>query len=223
MLVTLYCIAHGDAYKRYAEQLRQDVLHWFLPGESEFFILPGIPGERGHNWPYVSATRYRVLLNYLHLMSGEYLFQIDADTRIVSPIGREILADGVTVTVHPGFSNGTDPALFPYERNPGSTAFVQHGDGNTYHPGAFVGGRRAEFLELAHYVADAVDADIQRGVHAVWYEESHLNRYLIDHPPALVLDRRYCWWGFQWGSDPAALGAKVVHLDKTAAEFAARD
>ena len=221
-MVTLYCVVHGPAYERYSEQLRLDVAHWFLPGESEFVVLPGRPGPRGHNWPYVSATRYRVLLDHLQQIRGDHVFQIDADTRIVGPVGREILTDGVTVTTHPGFPPGTDPDVCPYERDPGSTAYVARGGGASYHPGAFVGGSRDAFLELAAYVADAVDADIERGVHAVWYEESHLNRFLIDRPPALVLDRRYCWWDKQWGDDPAALGARIVHLDKTAEEFAAR-
>ncbi len=221
-MVTLYCVVHGAAYERYAAQLRQDAERWFLPGESEFLVLPGTPGPKGDNWPYVSATRYRVLLNHLAYVRGDWIFQIDADSRIVSEVGREILADGLTVTVHPGYPAPVDPELYPYERDPASTAYVQHGHGSRYHPGAFTGGRRAEFLELATYLAEAVEADIARGHHSRWYEESHLNRYLIDHPPALILDKRYCWWDQQWGPDPAGQGAKVVHLDKTAEEFAAR-
>jgi len=32
--------------------------------------------------------------------------------------------------------------------------------------------------------------DQEHGIAAAWYEESYLNRYLLDVPPALVLDRR---------------------------------
>lgn len=221
-MVTLYCVVHGRAYERYANDLAADAERFFLPGESEFVLLPGRPGPRGDNWPYVSATRYRVLLDHFEFIRGDWIFQIDADSRIVNPVGSEILADGVTVTTHPGFPPDSPVNLHPYERRSSSTAYVPYGQGRQYHPGAFVGGSRAAFLELASYVADAVDADIARGVHAVWYEESHLNRYLLDHPPALVLDRRYCWWDRQWGDDPAGQGARIVHLDKTAEEFAAR-
>lgn len=221
-MVTLYCVVHGAAYQRYADQLRPDVFEHFLPGESEFYVLPGRPGPQGHNWPYVSATRYRVALDHWELFTGDHVFQIDADSRIVGPVGAEILCDGITVTTHPGFPPDVSPDVCPYERRPGSTARVPYGEGRQYHPGAFVGGSRDAFHRLASYVADAVDRDIQRGVHAVWYEESHLNRYLVDHPPQLVLDRRYCWWDRQWGDDPAGQGARIVHLDKTQAEFDAR-
>ncbi len=54
-----------------------------------------------------------------------------------------------------------------------------------------------------------------RGVHPQWYDESYLNKYLILHPPALVLNRRYCWWE-HWGESDEAI---IVHLDKTTSEF----
>ena len=75
-MVTLYCVVHGPAYERYAEQLRLDVARWFMPGEDElqFLTLPGRPGPRGHNWPYVSATRYRVLLDHLDRVRGDHVF-----------------------------------------------------------------------------------------------------------------------------------------------------
>lgn len=220
--VTLYLVVHGEAYERYAQQLLKDAAKHFLPGESETVVLPGRPGANGDNWPHVSATRYRVALDNLDKLRGDWIFQIDADCRILNPVGDEILADGVTVTTHPGFPPGTDPDECPYERREESTAYVPFGAGGRYHPGAFVGGTRKAFTELAGYLADAVDRDIRNGVHAVWYEESHLNRYLLDHPPALILDKRYCWWAYQWGPDPARQGARIMHLDKTPAEFASR-
>jgi hypothetical protein len=228
-MVTLYAVVHGAVFERFAEQLREDAARWFLPGESEFLVLPGRPGPRDPNdphWSHVSATRYRVLLDHLPYVRGEHVFQIDADSRIVGEVGAEILANGVTVTTHPGIPPGStlevDRVNWPYERRPESSAYVPLDQGRQYHPGAFVGGERGAFLELAAYVADAVEQDITRGIHARWYEESHLNRYLIDNPPALVLDKRYCWWDKQWGNDPAALGARIVHIDKTAEEFDTR-
>lgn len=223
MSVTLYTVVHGSAYERYAADLMADAFKFFHPtGNVRMVKLRGRPGPRGDNWPYVSATRYRVALDNFDALDADYIFQVDADCRIVNPIGPEILAAGVTVTTHPGFPPPCPVDLHPYERRESSTAYVPYGEGAQYHPGAFVGGERSAFLALAHYVAASVDYDIARDVHAIWYEESHLNRYLIDHPPALVLDRRYCWWDKQWGDDPAAMDARIVHLDKTQAEFEAR-
>lgn len=219
-LVSLCVIAEGETYQRYAAQFMQDAERFFLPGEQrELVVLRGKTDGRlgGTAWSYTSATRPRVILDSLERIRGEWIFQADADMRILRPVGREILADGVTVTTHPGFPPG-DPNHYPYERDPRSSAYVPLGAGTTYHPGAFWGGKREAYIGLASELADRVDADVAAGVSAVWYEESHLNRLLIDVPPALVLDERYCGWEGQ----TVTAETIIVHLNKTVEEFAAR-
>ena len=218
-LVSLCVVVHGEAYARYAASLVADARAFFLPGEAEVVILPGKTGASlgGARWSYTSATRARVILDHLEHVRGDWIFCIDADMRILKPVGREILADGVTVTVHPGFPPG-DPNQYPYERDPASAACVPYGAGVSYHPGAFWGGSREAFLPFAGELAERVEADLAAGVSAAWYEESHLNRMLIDTPPALVLDWRYCYWQHR-GPNPEAI---IMHIDKTAEEFEAR-
>lgn len=217
-LVSLYCVVLGDVYERYAARLAADAREWFLPGAAEFVVLEGEAGR----WPHTSASRYKVALDRRERLRGEWVFQIDADMRILQPVGREILADGVTVTTHPGFDPvKTEAASWPYCRNPHSRAYVQVGAGRQYHPGCFVGGRAEAFFELAGWVVAAMADDAAREVpHPRWYDEAYLNRFLLDRPPALVLDRRYCWWQ-QWGDEDQQ--AIVMHLDKTEEEFAWRD
>ena len=43
-------------------------------------------------------------------------------------------------------------------------------------------------------MAEQIDADSTRGITAVWHDESHWNRYLVDHPPTLELSPSYCWY-----------------------------
>lgn len=214
MIASLVIVVHGDIYRRYADQLIKDAREHFLPGESEIVVLPGEPG-----WPHASGCRYKVILEHLPWIDGEHIFLIDADSRIEQPIGHEILADGIVVAAHPGFPVGTPPDKCPFERNPESRAYVPLGQGGQYHPGAFVGGERRAFLLLAKALALMIASDEARGVQAVWYDEAYLNRYLIDNPPALVLDHRYCYWD-HWGPHPT--DRRIVHLDKTPEEFAAR-
>ncbi len=218
MLVTLYCIVEGPIYERYFEQLHADALQHFLPGECEIVALPGRRGNGGPDWSHISSTRYRVALEHADRLHGEHLFQIDADMRIVRPVEPAILVDGIVVTMHPGYPEGYAADLLPYERRPESRAFVPYGVGARYHPGAFVGGEREAFFEMALFLADRIDADIAAGTRAVWYEESYLNRWLIDHPPALVLDERYCGWQ-EHTVTPETI---IYHLNKTREEFDAR-
>lgn len=39
-----------------------------------------------------------------------------------------------------------------------------------------------------------IDEDALNGVTAVWHDESHWNRYLVNHPPTLSLTPSYCWY-----------------------------
>lgn len=227
-LVSLYCIVQGPIYQRYWTQLLLDAQRYFLPGEAEIVQLPGIvraPDKVAPPlWSHVSATRYEVALQHLDYLRGEYIFQIDADMRIVAPIGHEILCDGITTSLHPGVPPEQEPSRWPYERDPASRAYVAYGaEGPQYHPGCFIGGKRDRFLGLAETIAREVRLDLGNDHYPAWYEESHLNKYLIDHPAELVLGREYCWWA-HWtpDGDYAAAGAKLVHLDKTGEEFEAR-
>ncbi len=216
-LITVYTVVHGDIYQRYADQLCADCREHF-PAGTQVLQLPGRPG-----WPATSAKRYETALEHWDFLEGEWIFQLDADMRVLQPI--EVASDicrfsGLTVTTHPGFPPGGDPATWPYDRNPRSVAYVQPGDGRQYHPGAFVGGPRDDFWRLAEWIAGADNADRAMELPAPrWYDEAYLNRYLIDHPPALVLDKRYCWWQY-WGVSPEAV---IMHLDKTPEEFAWSD
>ncbi len=214
--VSLYCVVHGPIYEAYADVLIPQARELFLPHRAEVVVLPGNGG-----WPHGSASRYQVCLDHQDELAGDWLFQIDADMLIEGVIGDEILTDGLTVTMHPGYPAGSDVATCPYDRNPDSHAYVPVGQGTQYYPGAFVGGTRDAFLEMCETTMWWYDQDRANGTLAVWYEESYLNRYLIDNPPALVLPREYCWWADQWG--PRHGLAKIVHLDKTSEEFEARE
>jgi histo-blood group ABO system transferase len=54
------------------------------------------------------------------------------------------------------------------------------------------GGRPAAYLAAVEAIAAAVDEDAARGITAVWHDESHWNRYLVDHPPDVELSPAYC-------------------------------
>jgi len=38
-----------------------------------------------------------------------------------------------------------------------------------------------------------VDEDMDKNLIAVWHDESHYNRYLIDTPPTHILSPSYCY------------------------------
>ncbi len=214
-LVTLYTVVRGPIYENYAVELLASAQQHFLPDEKVNIVA--LPGFKG--WPDCSLRRYETAISYMHELKGDYIFQIDADCLIEGQVGKEILADGITVTTHPGFPADSPPLLAPYSRDPRSTAYVSAGEGRQYHPGAFVGGPRKDFLNMAGELCELIEQDRRHDVMPEWYDEAYLNRWLIDNPPAKVLDRRYCYWDF-WGPHPT--DRLIVHLDKTDAEVLER-
>lgn len=187
--VGLLLIATED-YLPFAERLIESAQRHFVPGHE---LRPFVFGEeelRGRvGFPAATLYRYHVFTEQADRLDGlDYLFYCDADMLFVDTVGDEILGR-LTATLHPGYVGvrGT------YENRPESSAYVGPGEGEQYYCGGFNGGRREDFLALADTIRERIDEDDGRGIVAVWHDESHLNRYLADSSPEIVLDPSYCF------------------------------
>jgi hypothetical protein len=159
----------------------------------DVMVFTDVPQYEGINvyqehfgWPKVTLMRYHSILAQKHLfMWYDYVFYIDADMLIASDIAAEELAsDGLTAVLHPGF-------VSTFERNPESAAYIEGYP--TYYQGCLIGGVTRDFVKMCEAIVNGVDADNAKGIVAVWHDESHLNRYLEDHPPAKILSPAYCY------------------------------
>jgi len=109
--------------------------------------------------------------------------------RFIAPVTEEeILSDGITATQHPGYvgTPGTP------ETRPESLAYVGQLLRN-YFCGGFNGGTSYAYLTMARNIRDSIDQDKAKGITAVWFDESHLNRYLFHDPPAKILSPAFCY------------------------------
>lgn len=169
--------------------------------------------QRRLGWPYDTMMRlpmYDKARDYFKDM--DYLFACDADMLFVDDVGDEILGDLVG-TLHPGYvgRRGT------YETNQASTAYIPHNEGKHYYAGGFNGGKRDEYLMLAATIAENIKKDLERGIIAVWHDESHINRYFASNPPTITLTPSYCYWQgqvTQWRQ-------RLVALNKDHAKYRA--
>lgn len=140
-------------------------------------------------WPFDTMMRFHAYHGARELLSGQdYLFASDADMLFVDDVGDEILSERVA-TQHPGFVGRRGS----YEESPSSAACVNSSEGSQYFAGGFYGGTREEILKIIKTNAEHIDDDLSRGVIAIWHDESHWNRYCIDHPPTLILTPSYCY------------------------------
>ncbi len=140
-------------------------------------------------WPYDSLMRFAVYANHKEeLKNMDYIFACDADMLFVDTIEDYILGSCVG-TKHPiniGGNRGD------YETNPASVACVRPDEGQFYFAGAFYGAKRDEFFKMMDILTKSVETDLKNNVMAKWHDESHLNRYFIDHKPLFALPPQFC-------------------------------
>lgn len=216
------CITATGRYDVFASKLIESARNFFLKNcQVTYFVFTDgkiqtaddikVIYQKRLGWPHDTLMRFEIYLNSKELFNEcDYVFALDADMLFVSDVGEEILGDLVG-TIHPGFYNqrGT------YETSWKSTACVRKKEGKHYFAGGFYGGSREEFLKLLSTTSCNIRKDLDRNIVAIWHDESHLNRYFIDHPPTVKLDPSYCYpenWNIPFSK-------KLIALDKNHAEM----
>jgi Glycosyltransferase family 6 len=194
----LLVIATGERYHRFIEPLLESARKYFVPHDS---VLWTDSTERhsatiqiqkpSFGFPKETLYRYGTFLKncYGCLDQYEHLFYVDVDSRFVAPVDPSILVEnGLVATLHPGFV-GTEGTP---ERRLESHAYIAPGSDNKYFCGGFNGGSTLAYLCMAIDVNSKIILDDINGITPVWHDESMLNRFLFDHPPAKVLSPSYC-------------------------------
>lgn len=196
MRTALILICTGAKYWRFI-QPSVDSVKRFFPA-AEILLFTDSPTAYGAarqvhaahwGWPEVAMTRHaRILSQRAWLAQFDYIFHMDIDQQLVKPFTDEIYADGIVVTLCPHFVGGPGTP----ETNPASTAYLPLDKIRQYVTASFQGGTTEAFLAMAEEITQHIDTDRQNGFLAVWHDESHLNRYVYDHPPAKILPATYC-------------------------------
>lgn len=209
-----------ERYSRYLLPLIESAKKFFPKHEFIVFtedktLAPDVTHihQEDLGWPAHTLMRYHMFWkNRDILRKYDFLFYIDVDTIVVSPIKEmDICGYGITATQHPGF---IDSDVRLYERRVQSTAYIGNDDG-TYYQGAFQGGITEDFLLMSKMISLYVDIDESNGIRARWLDESHLNRYLYVDTPIIALGPEYLMpedtSSYPWlkGIEP-----KIMHLWK---------
>jgi len=202
MKIGMLLIATNN-YKSFLQPLIESADRFFLKGyDVEYFIFTddadlcprscrpiNIEKINHREWPWMTLGRYGIFTAAsCELSKMDYLYYCDADMLFVGDVGAEILSP-LTATTHPGFCGGRGVP----ETNPSSTAYVSPSEDMIYFAGGFNGGSSSEYLKMAGVLSRNILTDQERGITAIWHDESHLNRYLINSPPTKILDPGYCY------------------------------
>jgi hypothetical protein len=172
-------------------------------------------------WPFVTLLRFKFMNQAMNeIAASENCVFIDADLIFQSKVSEVDLFNGKKHfgVQHPGFV--FEPSKATFDRNPLSAACVSDKDDlGTYWQGCLWGAKSEEFSKMVQKLDDAVDADLRNRVVAIWHDESHLNRYLIDvkndvntlHPGYATPER--------WENIKHHFPTVALHLHKSMEEF----
>ncbi len=162
-------------------------------------------------WPYPTLLRFQFFKNIEdQLKKFDYVYFFNANCRILKDItAQDILplnGEAIVVTQHPGFWDKSNTE-FTYERNPGSAAFVPVGKGNIYVAGGLNGGQADKYLSFINTCFNNVQADLEKGIIAVWHDESYLNEYILDKRVKVLHP------GYLYPAGKQLPFEKIIHLE----------
>ncbi len=203
-----YTIFWKDFYESSKKLFLQDghEIHYFVftDGTIEYTDDPNVHviHQESLPWPLTTLYRFKIFQKARGRLEGmDYLYFFNANMLFLEHVGEEILPDSgndLVFVQHPLMSR-KDVNEFSYERNPDSLAYIPHGEGLTYFMGGLNGGRSKSYLEMMDELERRISSDEEKGIIAIWHDESHLNRYALDHFSKIkVLDSSY---GYAEGRD----------------------
>tara|TARA_X000001036_G_scaffold438651_1_gene487072 strand:- start:2107 stop:2808 length:702 start_codon:yes stop_codon:yes gene_type:complete len=216
-----------NKYLQFVEKLYEDISEKFCPGAEISCLLftDHEIEESGDNvrvhyidhepWPMPTLKRYNYFVKEKDfILEHDYCFYFDADMRIDEVVEMDEVCRDLVATRH-GYQSLMDPSSQSFDRNPKSLACVPLDEKTvTYYAGGFNGGKTEVFMEMAETIAERVNKDLEKNVVALWHDESHMNRYLIDNPPTLDLDPTYCYAEEFIGTNYPYKPGKIIALKK---------
>ena len=177
--------------------------------------------HKNMGWPNNTLMRFDLFLSIKDkLKDFDYIFFFNANMEFVMPVGHEVLPDeklndGLVMGLHPGFAY-KQKNEWTYERNPESMAYIPFDSGSHYVQGCINGGTSNAYLKLCKECSKNTHTDLEKGIVAVWHDESHLNKYILDKKP-LILGCNYLWPENFPGKKPHNI--KIIQRDKSNPKF----
>lgn len=203
MGIAICCILTGR-YEVFWESLYQSLRMHFLPDvprvfhvftDSSRLLAMALPDcvfwyEPAKPWPLDTLLRFHMFCRIQDQLSmSGHVFFFNANSRMLRPFPedpRSLCSPGHLLLWEHSNLQGQPPDTFRYERNPASAACIPLGQGDRYYGGGFFGGCTDDFLSMCRSLRNNIEADLHAGVTALFHDESHLNRYALDHEVCVV-------------------------------------
>jgi len=169
-------------------------------------------------WPFITLHRFKFINQARdRLLDFDYVFFVDADLWCIDEVGEEVLDELVGVQ-HPGFIG----KIGTFETDTRSLANIFDGyyDLSNYWQGCLWGGKSTEFVKMVEELEAKVDEDYEKGIVAVWHDESHMNKYFLQRKSSVkTLHPGFAQPQHGYEHVRNNFPTKFVHLDKDMKEF----
>ena len=178
------------------------------------------------DWPYITLQRFKIINKAREIIRDhDWFVFIDGDALVVDRIDEEdFFTDKPLFGVH-------HPCHYlkmtPHNKLPGSFEISESSNAaidlekyqpQVYYQGCFWGGKSKEVIEMVDELQDRIDDDLKRNVIAVWHDESHLNKYLIENSSMVhTYGPEYAYP--ELFKDQCTFNPKIVHLAKDNSEY----
>lgn len=146
-------------------------------------------------WPLDTLMRFNLFSQRREeLLEFDYVFFFNANMQVVDEISEsEILPDEndnwLVSVEHPGYPN----LRGPLEMNVESTAYVEPWVQTQYRQGCLYGGTSKAFVDMIDELSTNVNKDLEKGIIADVWDESHMNKYFIRKKPKTLSGMIYAY------------------------------
>lgn len=195
-----------NKYTKFIDPLVESINKYFLPEhEKQIFCFTNKMDEifkeinitkiyqEHKEWPFITLGRYETFYkNKEYYDDVDVLYYLDADMLIHDYVGEEIIPKDkdLLAVIHPEYFRDK---IQTFERNPQSLACVDY-DHHVYHCGGVQGGKKESYLKVCEILMNNINTDLKNDIVAANFDESHWNKYLIDHPDSYTeLNYNYCY------------------------------
>ncbi|NWW35527.1 BGAT transferase, partial [Panurus biarmicus] len=169
----------------------EKIPHLQMAPENHLFV---IPVQRGPRWQDISASRMAIISSYIHSQfqyEVDYLYSMDIDLQLLAHVGVEII-DALVATIS-SWQVTPEPEHRAYETRPEARAAIPEGQGDFHYTASFYGGSVSQVYKLTRACSEGLMEDRENGIEARGHDESHLNKYLLQHKPTRLLSPEYYW------------------------------
>jgi hypothetical protein len=217
-----------NKYFQYFKDYYESFEKFFLPETTKhFFVFTNVTSENlnlknnistifteHEKWPLPSLNRYKYIFSIAeNLKNYDYILYVDADMKVADVITEDEFFNDINkkslfAVQHPGFYNSKGT----FETNPKSLACVNHDDDlSIYWQGCLWGGTTTEVLKMCKILSERAEIDLKNGIIAVWYDESHLNKYFVENKN--LIGTLYPGYAYPENSGMSFI-PKIIHLSK---------